>query len=716
MSQIKVVSRTKGRVRLKSPLFKKIYEKEVAKILDDENCQLRFNYSCSSLILRFKEDNINLYDIAIKLYTLMAKLLPPTTKENEACCEFCPCECSDAKKKNFGLRIVEFGFMSAVWVAVFIKEHILLTAFSPLSLVALSALSLYFGREMFKKSIKNIQNKRFNLENFVSISLLIALVAGEVATAFEIVYVLKASTLFEEIAADRSKKEIAHLIKLNNKKAYILDGDLEVEVDVSDIKKDDILVVRSLEQIVADGTIVDGKAEIDESIINGRSSPTLKSIGDMVYANSIVDRGRIYIKVAATGDETYISRVMSEVEKHLKQKSPSEQNAQKLAKRVLKIGSIATFLTYLFTLSPARAFGVMVVMSCPCSTVLAASSAVSKGIAEGAKEGVLIKGGEYLENFKRAEVVCFDKTGTLTTSTPLIKEYKTTLKDDQFFAILAGLETRNTHPLAVSILNYAKNRDITPLNMETTIHPGLGISSKFNRATYLFGNRVFMEQNEINLRDFAANDYLDRGYSVSYLAKVTKSKKEALGVVGFENEERAGIEQMLSKLRSQGVKKLVVLSGDEEVVANNFAKKFGFDEYYANLLPDQKAKIIDNLKKNYSVVAMIGDGVNDTLAMSRADISVSFASGGSTAAIKVSNIAITDSDPRKITTLYELSKKVNSTVEQNYKIGIATNILGAALSAVGIIGPAGAGLVHIGHTVAILGNSSRIKFINKDEI
>jgi cation-transporting P-type ATPase C len=521
--------------------------------------------------------------------------------------------------------------------------------------------------------------------------------------------------LLEEYIAEKSKKEIRKLIELDVKKVYILVNNAELEVDLDEVEEGDIVVSRSGEKIPVDGFIQAGSAEIDEALINGRSEPAFKKEGAEVFANTFVQKGRISIKVSAVGSDTYISRVISKVELSLQQKSPSELEADRLASKLLKLGSVLTAGTFFITGSYLRAFSVMIVMSCPCATVLAASTAISAGISRAAKDGILIKGGEYLEKVSQSEAFCFDKTGTLTTGKPIVQEVVLSPHVDEktLFEFASLAEYRNSHPIAVAIMDYAKHiGSLFDEAYSSEIVPGLGVKATKDKEMILVGNKKFLNNNKISVKDFEkrAEKFLDKGETIVYVSY----GKEVLGFISFKHEIRDGTIQMLSDLRKRGVEHLVLLTGDEKKVAKNFARKYGFDEVYSNLMPEDKADIVDELKKKYKNIVMIGDGVNDTIAMSRADVAVSFASGGSEAAIEVSNVAITHSHPEDVVNLYDISRKSLKVVNQNYWIGTSTNLGGVALASVGLLSPVAAGAIHLGHTIAIMANSSRVTWSQKE--
>ncbi|QKF64644.1 heavy metal translocating P-type ATPase [Campylobacter corcagiensis] len=698
MQKIVIKSNIKNRLRLKSKLFTPQNFITIKESLVDNIISIRLNELCFSIIITYDDRKVDIKTILDKIYSVT-----PLTSKAKIGKEICSCKRCDIIKPNpqsLKTKIKKFTALSIVAVYVFVKEHILATAFSPVFGLGLTVLSLYMAKPLIDEAINDIKNRNFTLESFMAFSLLLAIFGGEITAAFEVIYILTGSRLFEEYTANLSRAEIKNLIKMDVTKLYVLRGDIEIEIDLEDVRSGDTAVFVGGEKICVDGVIIKGEALINEALINGRSRSTLKKSGDKVFANTTIEQGRIFVKVNAVGSETYIARVISDVEKSLSIKSKSEVMADVLAKKVLKIGSAMTAFTLLLTRSFTNAFSVMIVMSCPCATILAASSAVSSAIAYAARNGILIKGGEYLEKVSSASVFCFDKTGTLTTGKPVVKDYKTLIDEREFLEILVNLEHKNTHPIAKAITKFCNDKGIfANSNSHAKNEVGLGVSSNHNGSTYLLGNHKFMINNGIKVTKKENNAYTN-----IYLAKDSK----LIGSISLTHDIRPYSLEMLKELKNRGVKKIVLLTGDDELVSKEFASGFEFDEIYYDLMPNEKADIVEKLSKHASVV-MIGDGVNDTLAMSKADVSISFASGGSKAAVEVSNIAITKSDPRDIIKLYDMSKFTLKIANQNYQIGTSTNIFGSFLAMFGLIGPAGAGLIHLVHTSAILLNSNRIK-------
>ncbi len=719
VSELVIKSQAKNRVRLKSSVFQDTLNNEkILSHFDKEFLSFRVNKKCKSIIFTFDEATTSLGNILKDLNLLFPLSLPHVsshTSDESHCMSCSSCYSVKNDRATWNRKLTLFGLLSCYSLYIFVAETFLSITIvaTPFSLV--SIVSIVVALPLFRESLDSIKDGKFTLQTFMSGTLLLAIFFGEATAAFEIIYILRGGMLLEEYIAEKSKKEIRKLIELDVKKVYILVNNAELEVDLDEVEEGDIVVSRSGEKIPVDGFIQAGSAEIDEALINGRSEPAFKKEGAEVFANTFVQKGRISIKVSAVGSDTYISRVISKVELSLQQKSPSELEADRLASKLLKLGSVLTAGTFFITGSYLRAFSVMIVMSCPCATVLAASTAISAGISRAAKDGILIKGGEYLEKVSQSEAFCFDKTGTLTTGKPIVQEVVLSPHVDEktLFEFASLAEYRNSHPIAVAIMDYAKHiGSLFDEAYSSEIVPGLGVKATKDKEMILVGNKKFLNNNKISVKDFEkrAEKFLDKGETIVYVSY----GKEVLGFISFKHEIRDGTIQMLSDLRKRGVEHLVLLTGDEKKVAKNFAREYGFDEVYSNLMPEDKADIVDELKKKYKNIVMIGDGVNDTIAMSRADVAVSFASGGSEAAIEVSNVAITHSHPEDVVNLYDISRKSLKVVNQNYWIGTSTNLGGVALASVGLLSPVAAGAIHLGHTIAIMANSSRVTWSQKE--
>ena len=718
MNAIFIKSNVSNRARLKSDIFNKHSNIELIKNeLSEFITQFRENISCKSIIITYNK-NVQISQIISKIQSLFqTNIKQSIAAANSICGVSNSCSSCNIKHvqnpSSFKRKVVEFGLLTGYSIYLFVLKNVLGVTVLATPLSVISIVSVIAAIPLFNDAYHDIKNGEFSLQTFMSGTLIVAILFGEAMAAFEIIYILRGGMLLEEYAASKSKKQIKDLIELDIQNAYILVDDVEIQVALEDVSVGDIVVCRSGDKLPIDGIIMDGSGHIDESLINGTSESIYKEKDNEVYAGTLCESGRIYIKVSAIGEDRYISRVMKDVEKSLSLKSTSQIEADKLAKKLLQIGSVLTLGTLVVTGSFINAFSVMIIMACPCSTVLAASTAISAGIAKGAKLGILIKGGESLEKVSQSEVFCFDKTGTLTTGKPIIRDIETIkgVEKHTLLEYLAIAEYRNSHPIAVAIKEKAKELKIDiSQTANTEIIPGFGVKSKYGEHTIIAGNKKLFDNENISISRFEDQvfHHLNDAKTIVYVSV----DEQLLGFITLEHEIRSGTLKMISDLRKKGVKHIALITGDEEKVAHSFAQNLGFDKVYANQSPHDKANAIEELKKEYKNVVMVGDGVNDTLAMSKADVAISFAAGGSEMAIDVSDIAVTHSHPEDVVNLYNLSKKSLKVVNQNYWIGTSTNLIGAAFASIGLLSPAAAGAIHIGHTTSIMTNSSRLAIDN----
>ncbi len=631
-------------------------------------------------------------------------------------------------------RIGGFLLLTGYLGYVLVREYLLKrpVAAGALSLTGVVAMvaAIPLLRDAWRETV---HERRFTIHQFLAFSLLLAIGFGEALTAFEIIYVLSGGRLLEQWVAGRSRREIRKMLALSVKDTWVLVDDAEVQVPLAELSRGTVVVLRTGEKVPVDGEIVQGEAELSEAAITGRAEPMYKTIGAKVYAGSLLERGMLQVRADSVGDETYLARVAALVDASLSQQSPLEQRADELAARLLKLGAWMTLGTLVLTQSIGRAFTVMLVMSCPCSTILAASTAVSAAIHRAARQRMLVKGGVYLEQLAQADTWCFDKTGTLTTEEPEVAEV--IAKDPrEMLYWAASAEQHNPHALAHAIVGHATSLGIQPRKHGSSEHIlGHGVRADVEGRCVLIGNRRLMDDNQIGVghQDRAAAELHQVGLTAVYVALDGK----LLGLLGVRHRLRDGTRETLARLRADGVRRILLISGDEQSVAQGLADNLGLDACHAELLPEEKARTVATLRAELAAdgrlaadgsgaqpelggapppqpahcgIVMIGDGVNDALALSDADIGIAMGAGGSEVAIEVADIALADSDIHKLVALRELSRATLRTADQNYYLAVGTDLIGIVFGAAGLLSPAMGGLIHIVHTLGILANSSRL--------
>ncbi|HIQ36893.1 MAG TPA: cation-translocating P-type ATPase [Desulfocapsa sulfexigens] len=619
------------------------------------------------------------------------------------------CDCGSKVSYSTKLRRV-------IWLSTFMLYSVvrmwvfrLPLAQNPISLIGFVAMS--GAATLVKEAVEDVtEKKKLTATPFLAFGSVATILMGQAFSALQIIWIYNVAELTEDYVGQRSRQAIRDILEVAPANAYVMTDGMELETKAADIKPGDIVVVHTGEKVPVDGVVNEGEALVDEASINGRSEAILRARGDNVYAGTIVSQGVLFIHTIKTGEDTYLSHIMQMVEDSMSNKAPVEQKADELAARLMKVGIAATALTLLLTGDPMRALTVMLVMSCPCATVLAASSAVTAAVANAAKHSILIKGGLYLETIGKADVYCFDKTGTLTMEQPEIISVigrTPSISEESIITMAATAESHNQHPMAKAILAEA---DALGLNPEPhavcEFKAGRGVLCTVGGdAVILVGNRQFMEEHEVDICWFnkKAAAQRDMGNTVVFVAKNGKAK----GMLGVANPVRPEAVRVLNCLRGDGVKAMHLVTGDNEEVAQTMMHVFPFDDCRAALMPEEKATRVQELKKENTVV-MVGDGVNDALALAHADIGIAMGAGGAEVAMEAADIALADSDLEGLMKVRNLSHKTMTIIDQNHYMAVSTDLIGAALGMMGVLSPIMAGMIHIFHTGGILLNSGRL--------
>ncbi|OEU49456.1 MAG: hypothetical protein BA861_04860 [Desulfobacterales bacterium S3730MH5] len=639
-------------------------------------------------------------------------LVPSVEQTAQACgmeCPVCrPIRINRPQRSLVG-RVIEVavltGFVAYTLIRrVVFKSPVAEGVFSLVAVVASVA-----AVRLFRHALEDMrQGKSLSLFPFLASTFILAIVVGEALTALEVIWILRVGMLLEDYVAEQSRRAISEILQVAAKDTYVFVDGVEIQTPVDQVRIGDTVAIHTGEKIPVDGVVLDGEALVDEAHITGRAEPEVRRANDWVFAGTIVQQGVIFIRAEKIGDETYLCRILHLVEDSLANRAPAEKHADVLAARLFRLGVVATLGTLLLTADPTRAFTVMLVMACPCATVLAASTAVTAALANAARNHVLIKGGLYLEMVGKADCFCFDKTGTLTTDAPEVVEVvPRTSKQapETILSLAATAELHNEHPLARAVVEAAQNHGIMP-EPHTTCEfiLGRGVRCAMNGDTILVGNAEFMEKEGVNVNYFKgrAGKSARTGQTILYVTKNNKLQ----GMIAVANTLRPDARAVVDWLRQDGISAMSLVTGDTEPVAKAMAEEFGFHEYRAGLLPEEKAAYVEELQTNGLRGVMIGDGVNDALALSRAGVGIAMGAGGAEVAIEAADIALVDSDLERLVRLRQLSHQTLKTIEQNYYLAVSTNVFGTILGAAGWLTPIMAGLLHIVHTLGILVNSS----------
>ena len=543
----------------------------------------------------------------------------------------------------------------------------------------------------------------------VSLALIASVIIGEIFAAGEISVIMTIGALLEDLTVQKAKSGIENLVKLTPKQARIIRDNKEIMINADDIEIGDIVRVIAGETIPVDGVIIKGQGSIDESIMNGESLPVDKYVGDDVLSGTINQYSTFDIKATKTSQDSSLKRMIKLVKEADSKKAPIVSLTDRWATWIVVIALVSSIGTYLVTHQILRSVTILVVF-CPCALILATPTAIMAGIGNASKYGMLIKGGDVVERLSKIKNIAFDKTGTLTYGKLSVVEYKSfnpEYDDETFLKILASVEAYSEHPLGKAITSYYKENNEELLDIQNFIvNPGKGITANLGEKSILVGNLKLIKDVDINLNKDIINiseEFTKKGCTVIYLSIDNK----LIGYVALSDILREEAKEVISYIKSQKINP-VMLTGDNKNSAQNIASIVGIDDINPSLLPEDKMNIIKNLEDSKSPTCMIGDGVNDALALKYSSVGISMGAIGSDIAIEASDIALASDDIKNIPYLLYLSKKTMKTIKLNVTFSLALNFLAIILAMTGILNPVVGALVHNLGSVFVILNSAKL--------
>ena len=543
----------------------------------------------------------------------------------------------------------------------------------------------------------------------VSLALIASVIIGEIFAAGEISVIMTIGALLEDLTVQKAKSGIENLVKLTPKQARIIRDNKEIMINADDIEIGDIVRVIVGETIPVDGVIIKGQGSIDESIMNGESLPVDKYVGDDVLSGTINQYSTFDIKATKTSQDSSLKRMIKLVKEADSKKAPIVSLTDRWATWIVVIALVSSIGTYLVTHQILRSVTILVVF-CPCALVLATPTAIMASIGNASKYGMLIKGGDVVERLSKIKNIAFDKTGTLTYGKLSVVEYKSfnpEYDDEALLKILASVEAYSEHPLGKAIISYYKENNEELLDIQNfKVNPGKGITATLDEKSILVGNLKLIKDVDINLNKDIINiseEFTKKGCTVIYLSIDNK----LIGYVALSDILREEAKEVISYIKSQKINP-VMLTGDNKNSAQNIASIVGIDDIHPSLLPEDKMNIIKNLEDSKSPTCMIGDGVNDALALKYSSVGISMGAIGSDIAIEASDIALASDDIKNIPYLLYLSKKTMKTIKLNVTFSLALNFLAIILAMTGILNPVVGALVHNLGSVFVILNSAKL--------
>ena len=556
-----------------------------------------------------------------------------------------------------------------------------------------------------------IQNKRPNADTLSSTAIVSSIILGSERTALTIMILEKFAELLTVYTMKKTRGVIKDMLSVGENYVWKQSDDENTakKVPIEEISKGDFILVQTGEKISVDGTIEKGEAIIDQSAITGEYMPVTKKAGEEVFAGTLLKSGNITVKAEKVGDDRTASRIIKLVEDAAFNKADIQSYADTFSAQLIPLNFLLAGIVYVSTRNLQKALS-MLVIDYSCGIRLSTATAFSASINTAAKNGILIKGSNYLEELSKSDTVIFDKTGTITEGKPKIQTLKTfgkNMKDNRMLALAAAAEETSSHPLASAILNEIKNRGLKiPKHKESVIKVARGIETFVNKDIIRVGSLKYMEENDISLE--VASDIVkgmqNRGEIVIYVAK----NNDLIGVIGVSDPPRENIKKAMNRLRNQGIDDIVLLTGDLRQQAETIASRMSMDRYESELLPEDKAKDILKFRSIGSKVIMIGDGINDAPALSYANVGIALGSSRTDIAMEAADVTITSDDPLLIPGVIGLAKNTVKIIKQNFAMAIGINSFALVLGATGLLPAIYSSILHNSITILVVGNSLRL--------
>ena len=571
------------------------------------------------------------------------------------------------------------------------------------------------GITIFKNAFNALRYKLVSIELLVSIAVIGAFIIGEYWEAAAVTFLFLLGAFLESITIDKTRKSIKDLLDSSPKIIRILDNGREKLLNPSDVKVGDIVIVKPGEQIGVDGIILEGKAYLNQASITGESMPVFKEENGTVYSGTFIESGYLIIKATKVGKDTTFSKILEVVEEAQDKKARVQRYIEKFSKYYTP-GIIILAITFFIITRDLRLSLTLLVIACPGALVLSTPMAVVSAIGNGAKHGILVKGGETLELIGKAKVVAFDKTGTLTVGKPIVTKVRGIgVSTDEVLKISAILETYSEHPLAQAIIKKASEKlgKIDEVPTKTNLIIGKGIAGVYQNKHYLLGNyRLFT-----NLKiDYEIKEYIAQEESRGQTVILLQEEEQIIGVISLSDEIREESKQLIKSLKKMGIKKVVMLTGDNPLSANYLSQILGIDEYYAELMPDEKVDKLQELQRKYGPTIMVGDGINDAPALTLADIGIAIGGSGNDVSMEIADMVLMSDNIGKLTHGIGLSRKMIKIIKQNITFALVIAfglLLGVIVQKVNLsLGM----LIHELRVIIVLLNSLRLLRYRVDSI
>lgn len=574
-----------------------------------------------------------------------------------------------------------------------------------------TGVTVFTGYPFLRGALRSLRSGRAGTDALVSAATVASLILRENVVALTVLWLLNIGEYLQDLTLRRTRRAISELLRGSQDTAWIrLTDGQEIQVPIDTVRIGDEVIVHDHVAIPVDGEVVDGDAIVDQSAITGETLPVSVVVGSHVHAGSVVVRGRVVVRAHAVGNQTAIGRIITRVEEAQHDRAPIQTVGENFSRRFVPTSFIVSAITLAITGDVRRAM-TMLLIACPCAVGLATPTAISAAIGNGARRGILIKGGSHLEQAGRVDAIVFDKTGTLTVGRPVVTNIVAMHKDwqpEQVLAYAASSEIHSRHPLAEAVIRSTEERHISiPPHEECEVLVGLGMRTWADGRTLLLGSPSLLRAEKVKVPKKASEwvDKLRRRAETPLLLAVDGT---LVGLISLRDEVRPEAAEVLNKLRANGIRRIVMLTGDHPEIARVVAGELGIDEWRAEVMPEDKLTVVRELQGEGYVVGMVGDGINDAPALAAADIGIAMGLAGTDVAVETADVALANDDLHRLLDVGDLGARAVDVIRENYGMSIAVNAVGLIIGAGGALSPVLAAILHNASSVAVVANSSRL--------
>jgi len=678
----------RGRLRIALPVLK--FKKDLVHALQRHLSSMNWiekvdsNQRCGSLTIHYEFPNIRKAEILDQIEGLTLSELEQMTADLPA-----------VHKEEHELSLAYLkGATGAVGLSL------LLAGVPGLALVVVYPFLIYICLPIYKRAYRVLRHEhRLNVDFLDACALTVGMMTGDVINASLMVMLIHLGDYIRDLTAASSQRTIRKLLDFQNNYAWVLRDGVEVQIQVRDIVEGDVVALNTGDLIPVDGEIIEGELIVDQQVLTGESLPAHKELGDLTFASTVIKDGNAYIKATRVGERTKVAQVVRLVEEAPLYETKIQNHAEKFADRLVAPSLVTTCLLFAGTMNLAQ-LAAMLTVDFGTGVRVAAPTAVLSSMITSAKNGILIKGGSYLEKLYHTDTIIFDKTGTLTTGVIHVEDLVSFngYGNPELLSYAATAEMQMTHPIAEAVVRHATNRNIPLKNRKGVKYVvGRGVRADIEGKQTLVGSLRLMRESGVDIEPGVLerrDKLVNAGKACLYIAIENKF----CGIISFRDQIRKESKQMIEELHRVGVKQVIMLTGDVEQVARPVCDSLGIDKCYAEMLPEQKAEVVRDLKEQGHTVAFVGDGINDSVALSYADIGISV-KGGADIAKETAGVILLNENLLNIPKAFEISKQTIGLIKESYWIVGSFNVLAYGLAAFGLASPVLTTLISNGSAV-----------------